>query len=688
MHLKSLSVKNFRALEAVDITFEGSVIVIVGPNAVGKTTVLEAIRLAKALLAPRSQQESQQSLVALGALSPFDPQRLHFDAIARDINSKVEIRCGYRLSSDELGYLDVHINELAANLALRSVGQIFAGQSQRIAYLSSPRGKAALKQAEEELNEALETIRTKGRICNLNVTIDQTSGIIDTGNPVDGVFISSIEQRFSPNLTGFSYFPADRAMPSGEQPVQLGAADAVHQIESYVSQPQLKYMRLKNTMFTAQVTSDLERDELKKEFSRILGGLLKGRNLKEIGINKHGLLSITVQDIETGRMFDLDAMSSGEKGLILTFFLIGRSLADGAIFLLDEPELHLNPAVCKDLLPFLVDNYVTPKNLQGIICSHSPEILAGVFERDVCSLYHLMSERIITKVRQKDQDEISQALRKLGSSETESLLYKATIFVEGEHDVDLLQTGFGDSLRRYKLKELHGRHEVEKQIEALQAAESKGDHVPATYFIFDRDETPSGLRSSGSVKILQWGRRCLENYLIDMDTLMDLLKDVDVTRAPVERSGQVSEMVKELAMNQLVDYVAKKVYLRYGFENPGMRGIETEGKPLSQVAEMLFDRLEIVRSQTGTLTEDWKRKFIEDCDAELKEMRLIWQTKWQEDCDGKRLFGDLQKRIPLKMSVRKFKQKIMSEIQRNRRENWRSMESLLNGLLGTEPKTR
>jgi hypothetical protein len=173
-----------------------------------------------------------------------------------------------------------------------------------------------------------------------------------------------------------------------------------------------------------------------------------------------------------------------------------------------------------------------------------------------------------------------------------------------------------------------------------------------------------------------------------MDTLMDLLKDADVARAPVERSGQASEIVKELAMAQLIDYVAKQVYSGYGFENPGMRGGETEGKPVNQIAEILFNRLEIVRSQTTVLTDGWKDKFIEDCERELSEMRLIWETKWQDDCDGKRLFSDLQKRIPLKMSIRKFKQRIMSEIQRNRRENWRSMESLLNGLLGAEPGAR
>jgi hypothetical protein len=47
------------------------------------------------------------------------------------------------------------------------------------------------------------------------------------------------------------------------------------------------------------------------------------------------------QDVQTNRTFDLDVMSSGEKGLILTCLLIGRSIVNGGIILVDEPELHL-----------------------------------------------------------------------------------------------------------------------------------------------------------------------------------------------------------------------------------------------------------------------------------------------------------------------------------------------------------
>jgi recombinational DNA repair ATPase RecF len=65
MHIHNIKVKNFRALEDIYVEFDSKVNVIVGPNAAGKTTVLEAVRLVKALLAPRTQSEAGQVIQSL-----------------------------------------------------------------------------------------------------------------------------------------------------------------------------------------------------------------------------------------------------------------------------------------------------------------------------------------------------------------------------------------------------------------------------------------------------------------------------------------------------------------------------------------------------------------------------------------------------------------------------------------------
>ena len=201
----------------------------------------------------------------------------------------------------------------------------------------------------------------------------------------------------TPYQSLFSFFPANRALPLGEQPVQLGAQDAQQQVESYNSQPQAKYQRLKNTIFSSVILTEQGRAELEANFARIFESILKGRKLIGFGVNRVGALSIKVQDTSSNRVFDLDGMSSGEKGLLLTCLLIARSMAKDSLVLLDEPELHLNPTICKKLLTFFVDAYVVPNNVQLISCSHSPEILMGAFDSAECSVYHLEIGNKISK---------------------------------------------------------------------------------------------------------------------------------------------------------------------------------------------------------------------------------------------------------------------------------------------------
>lgn len=683
MHLKSVNIKNFRALEDVSVEFDNLVNVIVGPNATGKTTVLEAIRLAKSLLSPRTQNESQQALISIGAVTPHNPQQIIADTIARDVSRPLEIKCQYVLSEAELNKIHDSIPVIATTLIRARMGFNFGGPAQISAFLSSPQGKDALKQSEKEIRDALEKLKRE-KICKLYLIIDFKADQIINSDQASSFFISFIDQNLPPMQTVFTYFQADRALPHGEQPVQLGSQDANQQQESHNSQPHLKYQRLKNTIFSAVVRGSDSREMLDREFTRIFDGILKGRKLLAPGVNQYGQLVTRVKDTETGRVFDLDAMSSGEKGLILTFLIISQSVVDGGLILLDEPELHLNPAVCRDLLSFLIDNYAKPKRIQAIICSHSPEILAGAFDRDECSLYHLVSPVMLTKVRSQDQQQINDALRRLGTSESEGLLYSATIFVEGDEDVELLEAGFGTLLRRYKIKDLGGRKEIERQIALLQEAEKSGADLTPRYFIFDRDDAPTNLKSSNLVRVLQWQRRCLENYLLDVDVLADLLLDPEVVERPKQNVGEVSRLLQKLADKQLDALAARNVYSRYNFESPGIRRQDIEGKGIDDIGLALATRLAKIKGQVESFVADeWLESFRRDCETEKAKLSSIWEVKRFDECDGKRLFNDLIREVSPKMKPRKFKRRVLQDMQLKGRENWTAIESLIKRLIAS-----
>ena len=181
-------------------------------------------------------------------------------------------------------------------------------------------------------------------------------------------------------------------------------------------------------------------------------------------------------------------------------------------------------------------------------------------------------ERLVVRVGHTD------ALKLLGVSVSESLLYKGTILVEGDDDVRLLEEGFGDRFRRHRIVDLGGRREVEKNVERLQALEKAGRKVDPIHLIFDHDNAPSNLTSSTAVRILQWPRYCLENYLIDIDVIAELLKLEELAREPGVKAGELSNELRTLAFSQLDELAARKVYRDLGYVSPTLHADDKKRK--------------------------------------------------------------------------------------------------------------
>jgi hypothetical protein len=297
-------------------------------------------------------------------------------------------------------------------------------------------------------------------------------------------------------------------------------------------------------------------------------------------------------------------------------------------------------------------------------------------------LFHLRSADLITPVRRHDKEELTEALRLLGTSEVEGLLYLSTIFVEGEHDVELLEEGFADLLRRHKIKDLGGRREVEKLIKTLQAAELEGEILTPRYFIFDRDDAPTGFKNSQAVRILQWDRRCIENYLIDIAAITDCLKGCTLDGSAITNMGQVENLLRSLAMEQVKDEAIRQVYVGYGYKDAGLNPKDFIGKTLEDAGTALFARIELAKSCICSLEEaSWKAKFLNDVAAKQTNLVADWDRTWQVNCDGKRLFKDLQARVQLNMGLPVFKKLIVGRMLRDKSTQWRSVNDLLSDLI-------
>lgn len=120
---------------------------------------------------------------------------------------------------------------------------------------------------------------------------------------------------------------------------------------------------------------DAERrlEQLNSLLTTFAGGRID-KKLRPIASDQLDLRIVTPRNTT----FSFDALSSGQKEIVTTLFLIwNETLAHPALVLVDEPELHLNAEWQREFLRHLLS--LAPNN-QYILATHSEDIFASVAE--------------------------------------------------------------------------------------------------------------------------------------------------------------------------------------------------------------------------------------------------------------------------------------------------------------------
>jgi len=182
--------------------------------------------------------------------------------------------------------------------------------------------------------------------------------------------------------------------------------------------------------------------------------------------------------------------------------------------------------------------------------------------------------------------------------------------------------------------------------------------------------------------VLQWKRRCLENYLIDINSLTDLVKNDQYASDPITNVAAVQQALKRLAFEQIPEMAARQIYAESNFTNTSLTNREMMGKNFSEFADLIYGKIERVREQFGLFEEAaWKSKFIKACEEREAELRERWEASWETECDGKKLVRDFHSLVKIRESMVKFKIRVINTMATNSSENWLAMKSLLADLM-------
>lgn len=260
------------------------------------------------------------------------------------------------------------------------------------------------------------------------------------------------------------------------------------------------------------------------------------------------------------------------------------------------------------------------------------------------------------------------------------LFSHGSICVEGEHDVELLNTGWPDRVAGYKLTKLGGRNAVEKEIRNLQTAEQDGNLDNRQCFIFDLDGKPTDLSDTLRVKVQQWERYCLENYLLDRDAIYHVCKAGNFANVPTR--GELANMLRDISLSQLRGRVAREIYQEREPENPGFRPKFANAGSYEEIGGALLEQLETIRDQLAKIDPStWLQKFKASCEARESELCEQWQENWNVHADGKRVLSEVFKQVGPTCSLLEFKRRIASEMQAKKTEAWRLVDSVLSSVL-------
>lgn len=254
--------------------------------------------------------------------------------------------------------------------------------------------------------------------------------------------------------------------------------------------------------------------KIEKEFNSVLSKLLSNYLLTTNWDPAQGSFSVIVR--KNGADITLNDLSLGEQELMSLIFNLYISRNDADIFLIDEPEVHLNWSLELILFEFL-DNFCKKYNKQIIVVTHSRVIFNKRFYPKTQFLVWDSGKIVCTK---DIDDKAKSKLAGEAISLTQVVkITKKTFFVEDLTHKKVINKIAEVLAKDVEVIECDGKNNVKSLLKMVGL---KSDYQLARFVIdSDNEGNPFPLDS----KLVFLKKYCMECYLIDLTTLTTVLND-------------------------------------------------------------------------------------------------------------------------------------------------------------------
>lgn len=558
MRIDAVTITNFRALAHLEMSGLRQFVVVAGANGSGKTTILDALRLLKSsYVADEMNQWYGEFGVQQG--KPRTIQKLFRDPLRPAIVSAT-----ISLDPDEKAFLAESAERIFLAMAY-SRSQFRKGavavvnglqpllspdlpSEQRDAMLADARERAMLLRSELADSSAFQA----------SVRLTPEPSIVTAAS----VLATAAFTCFNPaNIGELDFHTSRRAynrQGEGDINVRLGQGDTNQ--SRFLYGLENKYQNLKT-----RLTEELVRARLKGEFGsegpleaslkELFTTFLPGKTFLGVKVDQHTDEIRFDVELSTGEIHDIDELSSGEKEIVYGYLWLRTATPRRSIVMIDEPELHLNPALVQSLPGFYKTNLAEALTSQVWIVTHSDAILRTAARDESMDVFHIAAAAADLPNQAyhlSSADSVESAVLDLIGDLAAYRPHGLIVLVEGakdtRFDVDMIGTLFPEHRARANFIPAGERNGVSRTVAQLRQVLVEAGLSARAVSICDGDSTMTP--SKPSEGRFYWPAYEIENFLLEPTVLRDACKQLS-RRDPFSSDDAVVERLRAIARSHL-----------------------------------------------------------------------------------------------------------------------------------------
>lgn len=634
MKIARLAVENIRGINLAVLEDLGDVVVIAGANGCGKSCLLDCVRLFKSQYGSYDPNEPslwwQEKSLSAGA-------RASVVKVLRQKDRPGSITASIQLEAQEKEFIEADSARLTEGMAVHELFPNYH-HGRNVGWWNW-RGDPQLVPYRNQIEHRTQEIAANIRRELANVQIQGTVSIGPNGvlSIAPNHALTYIFSTFEPDSLGVvDFHGADRSYVYEDVSnvnIKVDAKDAQWRSSAMYNLSQ-KYSNIKSALATEYIISMLASQagvpgrreaELIKTLQDIFEELIPGKSFKGPAPTSTGQLEFPVET--DGAEHDLNELSSGEKEVVFGYLRTRARAARNSVIIVDEPELHLNPAMIEGL-PKLYQRHIGQAlNNQVWLVTHSDVFLRSAFNDTDIQLFHMAvatrepSTNQISPISQ--ESEFDRTCIDMIGDVANYRPGQPVLIVEGQlqFDILVLQRLFADEIKGVNVLEAGGKDQVRQRHSALREAADRDGSGRTILSITDSDGRHDPDEGNGR---FQWPAYHIENYLLDPKYIGLALDSLSAKGPGTTSTRYVERMLKESKDEAVTEHLRRrfigsmKSRLSRSLQHMG----NSHGLTVAAIQQRLTSYQEAVAKDLETMMDaDSIAKDLADHEAEIERLQ-------------------------------------------------------------------